>query len=108
MPVVKVPRPPSKQTEVREKGASATHMQMFQQFGSKQLMQSDLVAEPRSTCCGFRSIGCIVMTMLITILAISTTTTDVEPSMIRDATMFSTILATTTATSQTVTECGGF
>ena len=45
MPVVKVPRPPSKQTEVREKGASATHMQMFQQFGSKQLMQSDLVAE---------------------------------------------------------------
>ena len=31
-------------------------------------------------------------------------TTDVEPSMIRDATMFSTLLATTTATSQTDTD----
>ena len=106
MPTVKLPRPPTKQSEVREKCGSAKQIQLIHTSDSKQHLHSDLVAEPRCYNCSLRYIGCFVMTMLITILAISTTTTDVEPNMIRDATMFSTILATTTATSTTVTDYG--
>ena len=87
MPVVRVPRPPMKQ--------SAKQLQMFFQIGSKQHVQSDLVAEPRLSYCGIRSIGCFVLTLFITMLAITTTTTDFGPSEIRDSTML--ILVTTTA-----------
>ena len=97
MPVVRVPRPPMKQSEVQQKGASAKQLQMFFQIGSKQHVQSDLVAEPRLSYCGIRSIDCFVLTLFITMLVITTTTIDVGPSEIRDSTMFSTILATTTA-----------
>ena len=100
MPVVRRPFVPPKTTEAVEKGVSALHQQMFQQMmfsESKGSPHFDLVAEPRfNRYCGIKCIGCIVMTFFITMLAITTTTTNVEPSEIEGTTMFSTILATTT------------
>ena len=100
MPVVNRPRPPMKQTEALEKAVSAQQLQQFYDMSSRGFKEPscfDLVAEPRFTrYCGIKCIGCIVMTFFITMLAITTTTTNVEPSEIEGTTMFSTILATTT------------
>ena len=93
MPVIRQPRPPAKDTEVREKGASARQLQMFIGMKhSKQDMDFNLVAEPRYgvKCCFI----CLLLTMFSTILAI-TTATDGE-QFASGETLFSTTLATTT------------
>ena len=105
-PVVRLPKPPAKQSEVIEKGESAKQLQQFYPMSSsKQHVQSDLVAEPRFACKS--PVVCALVTMIITILAF-TTTTNVERLAADGPTMFSTTLAITTTTTSVDATTAGF